>query len=313
MKFADYLYVLKYGRVVMEGRARGIRTFDRPGRCLSGCLIDVRLSAEATHHRTSARRQGRPRRRPHLADLWRAALQLCPGARASPTATPTDFARLGIRKGDHVAVMLPNCPEFIWTIWGLGKLGAVTVPLNTAARGELLRYFITQSDSSVRRRRQRMGRSRGRGARRANIGCGPSSPSAAPEQDSRIAAGRCVDLADVWPRRAADEPDTDAGARQRSAIHHVYVGNDRPLEGRDQPAFAGAWRRPLAGAELRLSPRRRALHLPAAVPRQCALVFLLCGVVGGLRAGGLAAFLGQQLLGRDQGEPAPPSSIRWAR
>src|ERR1700688_1292601 len=58
------------------------------------------------------------------------------------------FRDLGVRKGDHVAVMLPNCPEFIWTIWGLGKLGAVTVPLNTAARGELLRYFITQSDSS---------------------------------------------------------------------------------------------------------------------------------------------------------------------
>jgi crotonobetaine/carnitine-CoA ligase len=57
------------------------------------------------------------------------------------------FRELGVRKGDHVAVMLPNCPEFIWTIWGLGKLGAVTVPLNTAARGELLRYFITQSDS----------------------------------------------------------------------------------------------------------------------------------------------------------------------
>src|SRR6202171_3376472 len=55
---------------------------------------------------------------------------------------------LGARKGDHVAVMLPICPEFIWTIWGLAKLGAVTVPLNTASRGELLRYFINQSDSS---------------------------------------------------------------------------------------------------------------------------------------------------------------------
>ena len=57
------------------------------------------------------------------------------------------FRELGIRKGAHVAVMMANCPEFIWTIWGLGKLGAVTVPLNTAARGELLKYFITQSDS----------------------------------------------------------------------------------------------------------------------------------------------------------------------
>src|SRR5580692_2411814 len=57
------------------------------------------------------------------------------------------FRGLGVRKGDHVALLMANCPEFIWTIWGLAKLGAVAVPLNTAARGELLRYFITQSDS----------------------------------------------------------------------------------------------------------------------------------------------------------------------
>ncbi len=57
------------------------------------------------------------------------------------------FRGLGVRKGEHVAVMMANCPEFIWTIWGLAKLGAVAVPLNTAARGELLKYFITQSDS----------------------------------------------------------------------------------------------------------------------------------------------------------------------
>lgn len=58
------------------------------------------------------------------------------------------FAALGIGHGDHVAVMLPNCPEFYWVVWGLGKIGAVAVPLNTAAKGEMLRYFIDQSDSS---------------------------------------------------------------------------------------------------------------------------------------------------------------------
>jgi crotonobetaine/carnitine-CoA ligase len=58
------------------------------------------------------------------------------------------FTAQGIRHGDHVAVMLPNCPEFFWVVWGLGKIGAVAVPINTAAKGEMLRYFLEQSDST---------------------------------------------------------------------------------------------------------------------------------------------------------------------
>ncbi len=58
------------------------------------------------------------------------------------------FAARGVRHGDHIAVMLPNCPEFYAVTWGLGKLGAVVVPINTAAKGEMLRYFIDQSDAT---------------------------------------------------------------------------------------------------------------------------------------------------------------------
>ena len=58
------------------------------------------------------------------------------------------FAAHGIKHGDHVAVMLPNCLEFFGVVWGLGKLGAVAVPLNTAAKGDMLRYFVDQSDAS---------------------------------------------------------------------------------------------------------------------------------------------------------------------
>ncbi|MGD8166421.1 AMP-binding protein [Herbiconiux sp. P16] len=59
------------------------------------------------------------------------------------------FSQLGIGRGDHVAVMLDNRPEFFWITFGLGRLGAVAVTLNTAAKGELLAYYVAQSDSST--------------------------------------------------------------------------------------------------------------------------------------------------------------------
>ena len=43
---------------------------------------------------------------------------------------------LGVSKGDKVCLMLPNIPEFLYTWWGNAKLGGVTVPLNTALKGE---------------------------------------------------------------------------------------------------------------------------------------------------------------------------------
>ena len=62
--------------------------------------------------------------------------------------TANGFAALGIGKGDHVAVMLGNGPEFLFAVWGLGKIGAVAVPLNTAAKGDQLGYFLSQSDAA---------------------------------------------------------------------------------------------------------------------------------------------------------------------
>jgi carnitine-CoA ligase len=59
------------------------------------------------------------------------------------------LAALGVRQGDHVALMLDNRPEFLWTCFGLGRLGAVVVTINTAAKGDLLAYFLGQSGSST--------------------------------------------------------------------------------------------------------------------------------------------------------------------
>jgi carnitine-CoA ligase len=56
---------------------------------------------------------------------------------------------LGVGKGDHVAVMLPNCPELVSVIFALARLGAVAVPINTAHRGELLRHVLFSSDTTT--------------------------------------------------------------------------------------------------------------------------------------------------------------------
>jgi crotonobetaine/carnitine-CoA ligase len=59
------------------------------------------------------------------------------------------FAAMDIRKDDKVCVMLPNIPEFLYTWWGNAKLGGVTVPLNTALKGEGLAYIINHSDAET--------------------------------------------------------------------------------------------------------------------------------------------------------------------
>jgi crotonobetaine/carnitine-CoA ligase len=56
------------------------------------------------------------------------------------------LAALGVAGGRHTGVLMGNSAEHLAVFLGIGKLGAVSVPVNTAARGELLRYYLTQSD-----------------------------------------------------------------------------------------------------------------------------------------------------------------------
>ena len=59
------------------------------------------------------------------------------------------FMNLGIAKGDKVSIMLPNRPEYLYIWFGLAKIGAVEVPVNTSYKGEFLRHIVDQSDSRV--------------------------------------------------------------------------------------------------------------------------------------------------------------------
>lgn len=57
--------------------------------------------------------------------------------------------RLGINKGDRVAVQLPKCIEFLFLHFAILSIGAIALPLNPDYRPEEIVYFLTDSGSSL--------------------------------------------------------------------------------------------------------------------------------------------------------------------
>lgn len=57
--------------------------------------------------------------------------------------------KLGVQKGDKVAVYMPNSSDYVLTWFGILKMGAVMVPINTAYKADFLEYIIDSSDSKA--------------------------------------------------------------------------------------------------------------------------------------------------------------------
>jgi crotonobetaine/carnitine-CoA ligase len=58
------------------------------------------------------------------------------------------FLDLGIQKGDRVCFFLPNCPEFLYGWFGLAKIGAVLIPINTNYRTQETEYIMNHSEAT---------------------------------------------------------------------------------------------------------------------------------------------------------------------
>ena len=54
----------------------------------------------------------------------------------------------GVGHGEHVALWLNNCDDWIFISFAVQKIGAVLVPINTRFRSRDLAYVLAQSDSS---------------------------------------------------------------------------------------------------------------------------------------------------------------------
>lgn len=68
------------------------------------------------------------------------------GLNAMVNRAANGLRAIGIMPGDKVAMMMPNCPEFLFIWFGLNRIGAVNVPINVAQRGEGLVWQIADAD-----------------------------------------------------------------------------------------------------------------------------------------------------------------------
>jgi acyl-CoA synthetase (AMP-forming)/AMP-acid ligase II len=97
-------------------------------------------------------------------------------------ATAAGLAKLGVSRGDVVAILLYNCPELLEAMFAVSRIGAVFMPINWRLAGEEIAYIATHA-----------------GAR-----CVISEPELAPLVEaarSRLPDARCVSVEPV------NEPD----------------------------------------------------------------------------------------------------------
>lgn len=59
------------------------------------------------------------------------------------------FAKLGVKKGDVVAIMLINCPQFVISYFGALKCGATVTPVNPLAVAKELRIYLQDTKAKV--------------------------------------------------------------------------------------------------------------------------------------------------------------------
>lgn len=58
-----------------------------------------------------------------------------------------ELRQAGVTYGEKVALLLPNCPEFIYTFFACARLGAIAVPINPRLKSEEAQYILENSES----------------------------------------------------------------------------------------------------------------------------------------------------------------------
>ena len=143
---------------------------------------------------------------------------------ASVNRAANVFLDLGIKKGDRVCFFLPNCPEFLYGWFGLAKIGAVLVPINTNYKTEETRYILHHSEAntllvhaSLKQVVERVQLETPSLKNFLSLGEGK-------ENDGYLPFGEAL-------RNASDESPAHRYRRRRSLRNHVYLRYNRSLQG----------------------------------------------------------------------------------
>jgi long-chain acyl-CoA synthetase len=78
------------------------------------------------------------RQRINYQELYSKVVRLSKGLRA-----------IGVKQSDCVAIILPNCPEFIISFYAVATLNAIALPLNTAFKEGEINFYINDTEASV--------------------------------------------------------------------------------------------------------------------------------------------------------------------
>ncbi len=65
---------------------------------------------------------------------------------ASITKFAAGLQSLGIKKGDHVALLLGNSPQFIISLYGVLRVGATAIPINPIYTPDEISYIVMNGD-----------------------------------------------------------------------------------------------------------------------------------------------------------------------
>ena len=143
------------------------------------------------------------------------------------------LARLGARKGDRVAVFLPNCPQFYICFFGILKAGCVHVPVNPMFTRPEFVYEINDTQARIVIVHDRLAHLVGDVRQECGIEhvlvtsfldalpAEPEVPLPAGLTDARIAVPDTIDLMTSLAQESGAPPQVDVGIDDIAALNYT--------------------------------------------------------------------------------------------